>query len=133
MFEWKSEYSLQIPQMDAQHQRLFSLASELHAAMANRQGAAVAEQALATLIEYTRTHFSAEEGLMRHHSFPESVSHKQEHDKLTAQVLDFQKRLARKESWLTVDLMLFLQNWLTRHICISDRKYAEHIHKKAAA
>jgi len=35
MFEWKPEYSVQIPEIDAQHQKLFALAGELHTFLKN--------------------------------------------------------------------------------------------------
>jgi len=65
MFEWKPEYSVQIPEIDAQHQRLFCLAAELHNAMAQGKGKNVLEHSLAQLVDYTKTHFAHEERLMQ--------------------------------------------------------------------
>lgn len=133
MFEWKPEYSVKIPTIDAQHQRLFNLAAGLHTAMSQGKGTAVLEQALARLVDYTREHFSAEERLMRSYKYPGFDAHKQEHDKLTAQVLDFQERFRLKQAVLTIDLMAFLQDWLQHHISASDQRYASHIRGKIAA
>lgn len=133
MFEWKPEYSVQIPEIDAQHQRLFALSAELHSAMSQGKGKDALEAALGNLLDYTKTHFAAEEQFMRRYQYPEIEVHRQQHEKLTAQVVDFQKRFLRHETWLTVDLMLFLKNWLTQHISGSDLKYAEHIRRKTAA
>ena len=73
MFEWKPEYSVQIPEIDTQHQRLFVLAGELHAAMAQGKGKAVLEQSLSQLVDYTKSHFAAEEKLMGRYAFPKAV------------------------------------------------------------
>lgn len=133
MFEWKPEYSVQLPEIDAQHQQLFALAAELHAAMSLGQGKAAMEKSLARLVDYTKTHFAAEEQLMRKYGFPESEVHGRQHQTFTAKVIEFQKGFLRQEAWLTVDLMIFLQNWLSKHILGCDKKYAEHIRRRTAA
>jgi hemerythrin len=133
MFEWKPKYSVQIPAIDAQHQRLFALASDLHVAMSQGKGKAALGKALASLVDYTKQHFANEEQLMRRHAFPESEAHKKQHEQLTAQVLDFQKKFMSQDACLTVDLLMFLKTWLENHIAGSDQKYATHIRGKAAA
>jgi len=133
MFEWKPEYSVNIPEIDAQHQRLFALAAELHGAMTQGKAKAVLEQSLARLVDYTRTHFAAEERFMRKYQYPEAGAHKVQHDQLTAQVLDFQKKFQRSETSLSINLMVFLKNWLERHILGSDLQYSAYIRAKMAA
>jgi len=133
MFEWKPEYSVQIPKIDAQHQQLFVLAAELHNAMSQGKGKAVLKQSLARLIEYTKVHFACEEQLMNQYHYPEVVAHKAQHDQLTAQVVDLHKRFLSGETTLTITLMVFLKNWLERHIAASDQQYSVHIRGKAAA
>lgn len=133
MFEWKPEYSVHIPEIDAQHQRLFALAAELHAAMADGKGKAVLDQSLARLVDYTKVHFTAEEQLMRRYQYPETVAHKAQHDQLTSQVVDLQKRFLGGEKTLTISLMVFLKNWLEHHIAGSDQQYSAHIRGKVPA
>jgi hemerythrin len=133
MFEWKPEYSVHIPEIDAQHQRLFALAAELHTAMALGKAKTVLEQSLARLVDYTKTHFANEEQLMREYQYPEAGAHKVQHDQLTAQVLDFQKKLRGGQASLTINLMVFLKNWLERHILGSDLQYSAYIRGKVAA
>jgi hemerythrin len=133
MFEWKPEYSVQIATIDTQHQRLFALAAELHKAMLQGKGKEVLEPALARLVDYTKAHFANEEAFMRKHGYPGSDGHKMEHDKLTAQVLEFQKKFHNHQTLLTTELMIFLKDWLEKHIQGSDMKYSMHIRGKNAA
>jgi hemerythrin len=133
MFEWKPEYSVHIPEIDAQHQRLFAMAAQLHAAMAEGKGKAVLEKSLARLVDYTKVHFAAEERFMGKYGYPQSGEHKTEHDKLTAQVLDLQKRFRAGEPTLSLSLMMFLKNWLEHHIAGSDQQYSTYIRGKLAA
>ncbi|MGO4885683.1 MAG: bacteriohemerythrin [Bryobacteraceae bacterium] len=133
MFEWKPEYSVQIPEIDAQHKRLFALAAELHAALTQSKGHSVLEQSLASLVDYTQEHFAAEERLMGDYAYPEVVGHKAEHEKLTAQVLELQRRFRSGETKLSLNLMIFVKNWLENHIAGSDQKYSVFIRGKRAA
>jgi hemerythrin len=133
MFEWKPEYSVQIPEIDAQHQRLFLLAAELYAAMSQGKGKTVLEQSLARLVDYTKVHFAAEEQFMGQYRYPDAAAHKVQHDQLTAQVLDLQKRFRAGENTLSISLMMFLKNWLEQHIAGSDQQYSVYIRGKRAA
>ena len=71
IFHWKEEYSVGHPEIDAQHLRLFQLADELHSAMTTGKGNAALNQTLASMIDYTKHHFSCEEQLMKKHFYPD--------------------------------------------------------------
>jgi hemerythrin len=133
MFEWKPEYSVQIPEIDAQHQRLFALASNLHDAMAQGKGKTVLEQSLAQLVDYTKVHFAAEEQFMGKYRYPEVTAHKAQHDQLTAQVVELEKEFRAGNTTLSVGLMTFLKNWLEHHIARSDQQYSVYIRSKLVA
>jgi hemerythrin len=132
MFDWKPEYSVRIPDVDAQHRRLFALAAELHLARTQGKSKLVMEQCLRNLIQYTRRHFAEEEKLMQKYAYPGVLSHKREHDQLTRQVIEFQQRFEQQDLALSLDLMQFLKTWLEAHIKGSDQKYAAHIRSRAA-
>ncbi len=127
MFEWKPEYSVQIPEIDAQHQRLFSLAAKMHGALAEGKGRAVLETSLSDLIDYTKVHFSSEETFMGRHNYPDLVAHRILHDKLVDQVNNLQKRFRSGQAMLSLELMIFLKTWLEHHIGESDQQYSAYI------
>ena len=133
MFEWNERYSVGIGSIDAQHQTLFRLGAELHAAMTSGQGKAASGKILDRLIQYTTSHFAHEERLMRQHDFPGLAAHKAEHEALTKQVLQFQSDFQLGKATITVQLLHFLKNWLTHHIDGSDKRYAPHFKDKAVA
>jgi hemerythrin len=133
MFEWKPEYSVQMPEIDAQHKRLFALAAELYRAMTQGKAATVLEESLAALIDYTRDHFATEERFMNKYHYPEAAQHKAQHDQLTTEVLDLQRRFQAGEHTLSASLIMFLQNWLVQHIAKSDQQYSAYIRGKQAA
>ena len=133
MFEWKQEYSVGIPSIDAQHQNLFAIARELHAAMSSGQGRAVSGRILGRLIQYTGAHFGHEERLMRVSGYPELDRHKEQHVALTRQVLQFQKDFEAGRVAITVQLLQFIKQWLEHHIQESDKAYAPCVKAKAVA
>ena len=70
---------------------------------------------------------------MGDYAYPEVVGHKAEHEKLTAQVLELQRRFRSGETKLSLNLMIFVKNWLENHIAGSDQKYSVFIRGKRAA
>ncbi|HUO29254.1 MAG TPA: bacteriohemerythrin [Bryobacteraceae bacterium] len=133
MFEWKPEYSVDLPVIDAQHQRLFALAGELHAALINGKGYSVLEQCLASLVDYTKVHFASEERLMARYSYPQTREHIHEHEQLAAQVISWQVKFRTGETTLGLDMLMFLKSWLEHHIAGSDQRYSAHIRSQTAA
>ena len=133
MFEWKDEYTVKVGSVDAQHRSLFGIAAELHAAMTAGKGKASLGKILDRLVQYTAMHFAHEERLMRLHEYLGLASHKAEHDALTAQVLQFQADFKSGRATMTVQLLMFLKDWLQTHIMGSDQKYGPYLAGKLVA
>ena len=85
---------------------------------------------LVELEEYTKTHFSHEEQLMNGNGYPHYHMHKDEHDKLTAQVDAFVNAFDAGKKQLTMEVLLFLKQWLEHHILETDKLYSEFLIKK---
>jgi hemerythrin len=133
MFEWKPQYSVQIPSIDNQHQNLFRIAAELYSAMCAGQGKVALSRVLERLVQYTAAHFAHEERLMRLHKYPDFDKHKAEHEALTKQVLAFQSDFENGRATMTVQVLHFLKEWLQHHIAESDQKYSPYLRSKAVA
>jgi hemerythrin len=127
LFVWKTEYSVGCVNIDREHEQLFHIADELHRAMMERRGKEILDGLLKRLIAYTSYHFGNEERLMHDSAYPLYLQHRIEHAKLTAQVLDYQKRLLDGGTILSVDVMNFLSAWLKHHIQGSDQKLSAHL------
>ena len=133
MFAWKDTYNIGVQEIDAQHRRLFSLADELHTAMNSGKGKDVMATVFQNLINYTKTHFAAEERLMQRCNYPNYAAHKAQHDEMTRKVLQLQRDYQGGNALITIDVMQFLSAWLRQHIGDSDRKYAPFVMGKAVA
>ncbi len=123
-FAWREMYSVHIAALDRQHQTLFSTINELNDALAEGRGSTVVDDVLNRLVDYTTTHFAAEEGLMRKHGFPGLADHRVKHEELTRQVQDFVKEHKAGRVGVPAELMLFLQGWLKEHILGTDHEYS---------
>ena len=132
LFQWKDDYLVGQQEIDSQHKRLFQLADQLHAAMTTGKGKDVMLKTLGDLIDYTKRHFAAEEKLMQKSNYPDYLAHKVFHDKLTAQVVQFQTEFAAGKSTVTIQLLQFLKDWLQHHIGETDRKIAVFLSQRAA-
>lgn len=125
LFQWSDEFSVGVNDIDEQHVELVRLLNQLHAAVRERRGSAAVSGTLDELVEYTRTHFSAEEGMMRESNYPDYAEHRVHHEALIDQVRALQQKLASGEASITFELLHFLRVWLMRHICESDKRFGE--------
>jgi hemerythrin len=130
LISWNQDLSVQVAQFDNQHKELVGLVNELHDAMASGKGNTVLGKTLAKLIDYTKTHFAAEEKLMKQHSYPGYLSHKMEHDTLTRKALEIKTTFDSGKMVMSVELMNFLKDWLTKHIKGVDKKYGPFLNNK---
>ena len=130
LFPWSSTYSVKIGIVDVQHKNLVSIVNELHQAMVGGHGKDTLRSILANLIKYTQEHFAMEERLMQSHNYPDYSAHKTEHDRLSGTVLDFQRKFQANEIGLTIEVMSFLKDWLTKHILGSDKRYSPFLNSK---
>ena len=132
-FDWKSEFSVGCTEIDKQHQQLFAMAGELHRAMLEAHGSEVLAGLLNRLVDYTTYHFASEERQMRHFAYPEYEQHRQQHAKLTEQVLEYQRQVLSGKIAASVGVMMFLSEWLKTHIQQSDQKLGAHLRARSRA
>ncbi|MDR3579021.1 MAG: bacteriohemerythrin [Oryzomonas sp.] len=127
VLEWDSSFATNISQFDQQHRKLFDMVNELHDAMQQKRSKEAIGSILGRLIEYTASHFGAEEEAFRRSSYPEEAQHKQHHSELVKQVLELQRKFSAGETLLTQSVIEFLQDWLINHIKGVDKKYGPHL------
>jgi hemerythrin-like metal-binding protein len=124
LFHWSDDYSVKVPSIDAQHQRLVAMLNDLHDGMSRGHGAELLTPILSGLIDYTAQHFAHEEALFAEYGYPDAAEHTAEHQKLVAQVLAFKAKLESKQATINMELMKFLKDWLIKHILGSDMRYS---------
>jgi hemerythrin len=127
MMEWKDEYSVGVTAMDNQHKQLVSLVNQLYDAMRQAKGDAVIGTILPSLVLYTKSHFAAEEKIMKDADFPGLAAHQALHHQLTKQAGELLEKIKAGKMVPTVSLATFLKDWLVNHIQGQDKQYGKHI------
>ena len=72
---WRDEYSVNVAEIDTQHQKLLELVNKLHSAVETRIDKIDLEGLMVELVEFTAIHFSTEEQLMNKYEYPELEKH----------------------------------------------------------
>jgi hemerythrin len=130
LISWHSNYTVNVKEIDKQHQHLINIMNELHDSMKAGKGKEVLGTVLDELIKYTDFHFKYEEKLFDQYSFPETNLHKRQHTDLVEQVVSFKKNFDSGRKVLTMEVMDFLKSWLTGHIVGSDKNYSAFLNSK---
>ena len=121
---WDQSFSVNIVQLDYQHQRLFRTVSELNDAVRLGRADSIVNEVLDRVIEHTISHFSAEEFLLEQHRYPDLAAHRYEHKMFAKKLSEFhQSNLAGKTD-APSSLLIFLQLWLRDHVLETDKEYS---------
>lgn len=130
LIKWEDRYSVKISKFDQQHQQLVNMINQLYEAMKVGKGQVELGKILDELVDYTRRHFSSEEALMLKHAYPQYTEHKESHDRLTQQVMDYKNQYKEGKIGLSVQMMNFLKEWLVNHILDEDKAYTNFFESK---
>ncbi len=128
--EWTEALSVKIAIIDRQHQKLVSMINELSDAMKQGKGKETLGRILNGLIAYTTTHFKTEEDYFQQYGYPETDSHKREHDAFVKKVSEFKAGFESGKLSVTIETMNFLRDWLKNHILGTDQKYSQFLNEK---
>ena len=112
--EWTSALSVEIAEIDEQHQKLVALVNDLHAAMRQGRGADHLQKVFGELVDYT--------------GYPHEAEHKHAHEMLIKQVDELQKQFQNGELLVSVKVLNFLRDWVVNHIEGADKRYTEFFH-----
>lgn len=129
--DWRKEYSIGIPEIDAQHKQLFECIDRLESAGDGRQRELAVYYVMEQLNDYARVHFAVEEIVMRLFDYPGLDAHASEHRAFTEKLKELES------SELIEDIHLqagkFLREWLVQHIQGSDKRYAAYLLENGGA
>jgi hemerythrin len=124
-FKWDvSQYSVNVPEMDREHETLIGLMNAVHEAHLSGAKGPALTKLLGELVAYTRKHFADEEQHMSRIGFPGLRTHAMIHKQLLERIGMFVVEFERTGK-LTEDFFSFLKMWLKAHICGIDVKYSQ--------
>lgn len=130
LINWSDSMSVRVAEVDKQHQKLIALINELHDAMRAKKGKEVLGKVIDGLIHYTKTHFSYEEKYFDQFNYPETTTHKKEHNGFVKKVVDFKQGFDDGRTFLSIEITTFLKDWLLKHIQGTDKRYSSFFNEK---
>jgi len=122
--KWKDEYNTGINSIDQQHRKLVNLINQLQTAVDHSTGQEFESEALDELVDYTRTHFRYEEGLMEQNQYPDFEPHKAQHEKMIKKVSEVLAEYEKNHDQAMNQAVVFLKDWLITHINGTDKEYS---------
>ncbi len=125
LITWNESYSVGNSDIDEQHKRLIAIINDFHSRIVagpeyERQ---ILPEILEDLFSYVEYHFNFEEELMSSKSFEHIDDHFEVHRTMLEKLHDMKTRLLNKEMVLSIEMLIFLQDWLVDHILGVDMKY----------
>ncbi len=122
MPEWRDEYSVGIPEIDAQHKHLFSLAAAVADSVRSKSGQTDLKAVVDELVCYANEHFAFEEIILEKIGYADLMYHQKMHEFMRTRIGLLTAQL--NEGLLTEDeLVEFMETWLTEHIIMEDMRY----------
>jgi hemerythrin len=132
LFEWNDSFLTGIGEIDEQHRRLVALIDEFYGTMQTTAPQAAMVRLLRGVLEYTRTHFTTEEGWMRKYSYPGLDAQIAQHAHFVEKVQNITDRFIRGELVLSLELTGFLRDWLSQHILGTDQEMGQFLIARGA-
>ena len=122
--QWKDEYSVGLDSIDQQHKKLLALINQLQTAVDYSTGEEFEREALDELVDYTKVHFTFEEGLMKDNGYPDFEPHKAKHDEMIKEVETVLAEYETDHDLAMEHGTVFLKTWLINHINGTDKEYS---------
>jgi hemerythrin len=121
--KWSEEYSVGIPEMDAQHRQLMELLGAL-AKFASSGGVVDPRTAIGEMKRQAEQHLQEEELMLSIRGYPEYARHKAEHDAYRAKAAALEAQSGRRD--FGTRITTFLTEWWSNHILHSAQEYARY-------
>ncbi|MFZ5967091.1 MAG: bacteriohemerythrin [Bacillota bacterium] len=129
-FEWKEQYTVNVKEIDEQHKKLFEIGSRLYALTLDADDTDHYDEIIDILEElkdYTMEHFRFEENLLLKHNYKYLDKHKVEHDAFIDKLGELESQnIDEKQKRVKMELIMFVSDWIGKHILKTDSLYKAH-------
>lgn len=126
LVEWDETLILGVPRIDADHEKLVEILNRCYSALMRHDHTRELNEIVAELLDYTEYHFGTEETLMLQAQYPAAKEHTAAHRTFIKSIHNFKDRFEAGESFVAIDVLVFLKDWLVAHIQNTDRSLAQY-------
>jgi hemerythrin-like metal-binding protein len=111
--------------LDEQHKKLIEMINTLYDAYLSEEQEDKISFIIEEMYEYARIHFKTEEDYFDEFGYTNTLEHKAEHASFLEKIKAFEGDYKKNSRLLSLQIMNFLQEWLTGHIMKEDKKYID--------
>lgn len=123
LISWSTDFSVGVQELDNHHMQIIDSMNALYDASSRRGSHTLVAETIEKLIASAMIHFSVEETLMRLCHYPGYEPHKASHDRLLSQLNIYREKFIKGDNKITIQMIIFLKNWLFDHILHEDKAY----------
>ncbi|MDF2941937.1 MAG: hemerythrin domain modulated adenylate/guanylate cyclase [Herbinix sp.] len=126
MINWNDNFSVNNTEIDDQHKELISIIEEVVLVVHTKDYNFIKiTEIVAKLEEYIKVHLEYEENLMVKYSYPFLEFHVKDHNELRYRTQNIKVFDVNKLDEFYTDTLIYLVDWLTRHIMQVDKQLGE--------
>lgn len=126
LYEWDERFVLGIKEIDQQHRHLMELVNRIYDEFRGGAPLPALQSLLVVLFNNAKYHFQCEEHWMEESGYPQLAEHRAEHDKFSTRVAEIDGLLEQGQD-NSLDLMLFLNNWIRHHLLETDARFTDYV------
>lgn len=128
--EWKEIYSVNVKQIDEQHQKIFDLMNRLKFLEEKDKNKEEVLTVLKEIEDYSIYHFETEEDYFDKTKYPEKDFHLKQHEAYKQKIEKMKKQAGRNtDKEIIEEMFQFLQNWWINHILKVDMEYSDFLNQ----
>ena len=125
MFKQNDKHKVNISIIDEDYKKFINIINKAVVAKQQSNSSEKVKDVLKEMTMYALSHFSTEEAYMIEFNYPEYQHHKEEHHVFTIRTIAYLDRAINGDYRIAGEILGYLQQWLARHIQVTDRKYIE--------
>ena len=118
--EWNDYLSVNVEEIDNHHKKLIDITNSLYQASIDGINETLIKEIIVKLIEYTKYHFSAEEGLMESYGYLQVDQHRGMHKEFVSNLAEMCRKYQVEKVTIDSEILDFLKDWLINHILKTD-------------
>ncbi|MHB1419106.1 MAG: bacteriohemerythrin [Bacillota bacterium] len=124
MIEWTKDLSVDVDEIDQQHQEIFRRIDNLLEACNHGKGKAMVGDIITFLGDYVSKHFGVEEKYMTKYKYPKYLKHKEQHDDFIKTFIGLKQKFEAEGPGLSlvINTNHMLVSWLQNHIRNTDKE-----------
>ena len=126
LIEWKDEFSVGVPDVDYEHQKLISLINDLHGAMSSDDSDVTVMDFLGEIYAHVSAHFALEEKIMRERKYDQYAEHKADHEVLLDELRDIMDDYDARIDFDEKAFGARLGAWFAEHFRTKDARLHRH-------